>query len=756
MRRIIAIILAISALACADVQIECTQNAANISLTLRPIGNGAYVEIYLSDSLPTPRIAVERETTLTYILGTHIPADACSLRIRSSNFDCAPDVHAIDATKTHIGSGWFKIGADGADTVLLRNLGATNEFLVSTTPSRWVFLPSFDITNFEATCSLYSRFVLGGGYADSIYWSVEGWAEKIAGGWSGPATVCTDGANAVCGISFWEAQACAHWMGGDLPTEAQWEASAVLCSGTIFPWGNEFCLPEYALTANISDLQQCAPTDPFGGGAGDPMFFSGDMSAAGCLSMGGNVSEWCRDMFSTNYYSTLDPLAPTNTNGTRRSVRGGNFVTDDRFEATAFSRAGYSSSSRHNTLGFRVAFDIGDETPTWASSTFKFDCQLPESVSTIRHGCLKQTAADSFAITFSEPVWSSVSLLPSIPGLSFRWTYMRDTLWVLKEPFVFVAADTITLRLSAIRDSVGNYAIPESITVAMPVCTYELTVDTTIFCAPVGCMQTRRVPVENTGLREIYVDSVTVGFPFALVGHFAEILAPAEIDTIIVSFSPDCAGSLSTAMVFHHSDGTITEQLSGYACPPPVARLVPASFLVENSCTTFCDTLFIVQNACAICESLEVCSAEFLNNTNFSIDSIEGRMLTTATDIAFQLCFTPTGRGTFSDSLYLRFRPIGGVCCDATTISAIVIGVCSECNPSPNYDAVSGSDIIEFTDVCDVIRIYDTRGRLVRKIEASSSGHALWDLNDADGRKVDGGIYYWKSGSVTGNIIVAR
>ncbi|HYH46506.1 MAG TPA: ergothioneine biosynthesis protein EgtB [Thermoanaerobaculia bacterium] len=112
-------------------------------------------------------------------------------------------------------------------------------------PRHRVFLESFEIATRPATAGEYLEFMDDGGYRRPELWLSEGWGQAQANGWQAPLywleregrtgdwhqqTLAgwrpVDPAEAVCHLSFYEADAFARWAGARLPTEAEWEVAA--------------------------------------------------------------------------------------------------------------------------------------------------------------------------------------------------------------------------------------------------------------------------------------------------------------------------------------------------------------------------------------------------------------------------------------------------------------------------------------------------------------------------------------------------
>ena len=81
----------------------------------------------------------------------------------------------------------------------------------------------------------------------------------------------------------------------------------------------------------------------------------------GLFDMSGNITEWCSDWFSSDYYLPnrvyRNPKGPSK--GTLKVRKGGSWDNEDRFLKPT-TRVGYPPKQRGNGCGFRLAMDAED------------------------------------------------------------------------------------------------------------------------------------------------------------------------------------------------------------------------------------------------------------------------------------------------------------------------------------------------------------------------------------------------------------
>ncbi|CCK78237.1 formylglycine-generating enzyme family protein [Desulfobacula toluolica] len=130
-----------------------------------------------------------------------------------------------------------------------------------------------------------------------------------------------------------------------LPTEAQWEYACRNGGQKVaFPWGNESWRPE----------ENCATCDSgefHGQTAPVGSFFFNDL---GLYDMGGNVKEWCLDVYHKKAYAKHAGKNPFyDSKGSSRVVRGGSFK-DNTSHLRCTNRDKSIPGMRSDHIGFRL------------------------------------------------------------------------------------------------------------------------------------------------------------------------------------------------------------------------------------------------------------------------------------------------------------------------------------------------------------------------------------------------------------------
>ncbi|MCC7540100.1 MAG: SUMF1/EgtB/PvdO family nonheme iron enzyme [Deltaproteobacteria bacterium] len=157
----------------------------------------------------------------------------------------------------------------------------------------------------------------------------------------------------VSDIAWAEAGRYCAWVGGRLPTEAEWERAARGPGGRRFPWGNQYN-PRLANHGALDDPEwDERDGHRYAAAVGS---YPEAASPYGLLDMAGNVWEWVQDYWSSDAYSRgpmVDPRGPDL--GSYRVVRGGSWRFPS-FTLRTTNRAYATPETRRVDIGFRCAY----------------------------------------------------------------------------------------------------------------------------------------------------------------------------------------------------------------------------------------------------------------------------------------------------------------------------------------------------------------------------------------------------------------
>ena len=246
----------------------------------------------------------------------------------------APDATQAPAqTPGAGGAGQTRVrDLDGAEMVFI----PAGEFLMGSTdsdreadqgekPQHTVYLDGYWIDRTEVTNAQYLKCVAAGACRPANFAD-----DPLFNGPKQP----------VDGVTLDDAIAYSKWVGGRLPTEAEWEKAARGPDGRIFPWGNEFDEAK-ARTFETKPLKTV-----------DVGSYPAGASPYGLLDVAGNIWEWVADRYGP-YPSErqVNPKGPDT--GDFWVLRGGSF-NDNRLFARAAYRARHLKGNYFD-IGFRVA-----------------------------------------------------------------------------------------------------------------------------------------------------------------------------------------------------------------------------------------------------------------------------------------------------------------------------------------------------------------------------------------------------------------
>jgi len=278
-------------------------------------------------------------TILTFLFGAWQGITTAELSPAAEKILATIEWVAIPAGEFIMGSTPEEAEAAYTDAKLRSSLLEKHSFDAEV-PQHTVYLSAYQISRNEITNAQYRVFIEAAG-------------RPTPRGHQGEETWKDENFNAdtqpVVGVTWFDAQAFAEWVGGSLPTEAQWERAARGTERRVYPWGND--PPQARHHANFARRYN-RPT-PVGQ-------FSNGNSPNGISDLAGNVWEWCLDEYNPSFYQQNSKQVRHNPINLRyrdvlraRVIRGGAWDVGSVFLRSGLRSMFYPLDSTH-TIGFRI------------------------------------------------------------------------------------------------------------------------------------------------------------------------------------------------------------------------------------------------------------------------------------------------------------------------------------------------------------------------------------------------------------------
>ncbi len=284
-------------------------------------GAGFFV---ISDGSPEPVTVLTRNTVLSPVVGDYLEATGVSscMSIGGNTLRLVRQTDDYPGEMVYVPAGSFLMG----------NSGSEGNSYPDELPQHRVGLSGYWIGKYEVTNAEFKAFVDADGYANNEYWSEEGRLWRDQGHITQPTNwnPSANGLLPVGGVSYFEAEAFCNYAGGHLPSEAQWEKAARWATSpaehpNVYPWGDIWD----GNRCNVMNSSAAKPVGSYVNPSG--------ASPYGCQDMAGNVWEWCKDWYSSAYYSEYSTSSwPADPQG----PLGGSIVTGSCAVRVTFRKTG--------------------------------------------------------------------------------------------------------------------------------------------------------------------------------------------------------------------------------------------------------------------------------------------------------------------------------------------------------------------------------------------------------------------------------
>lgn len=298
-------------------------------ITTQSLNTNTPIEPITTPTVATPTPSVEPLTS-TPLLPTDTPAPTETPMPQLNDTWIRP---ADGMTMVYVPAGSFLMGSVAGDPE-----ADDDEF-----PRHEVTLDGFWLDQTEVTNAQFVAFLNAEGNQtqEGVTWlNFDTNAQIMTEG--NPFSVETGFENhPIIYVTWYGANAYCAWVGGQLPSEAQWEYAARGSENLRYPWGNE--APDNTrLNYNSNENGTVAVGS-----------YPNEASWVGALDMAGNVWEWTNDWYDSDYYAESPSENPSGpTEGDRGVLRGGGWFNAASNVRAAF-RSNDSPAGSNYFIGFR-------------------------------------------------------------------------------------------------------------------------------------------------------------------------------------------------------------------------------------------------------------------------------------------------------------------------------------------------------------------------------------------------------------------
>ena len=293
--------------------------------TISSLDNTENIPDQATETIPTQAM----EEVSSSETSTPMPSEALATPTMPANVPSPPTTAVLNDVwerpvdgmeMLYVPAGTFLMGSDPGEARTV-----DNRYIISVEenelPQHAVTLGQFWIDRYEVTLGQLRLF--------RTDLSEDEW-RSFAGRQFGPRGLIDNWENYPAMITWPEAWEYCEWVGGSLPTEAQWEYAARGPENFSYPWGNQDVSCELANYSGCSacytrnNSNEVCEQEYLSEVARHPF----SASWVGAEDMIGNVGEWVQDWYSDDYYSVSPSSNPPGPEfGLEKVLRGGGRLT---------------------------------------------------------------------------------------------------------------------------------------------------------------------------------------------------------------------------------------------------------------------------------------------------------------------------------------------------------------------------------------------------------------------------------------------